>query len=82
VLNAHGVHNVRQEDIQTSEPLVPEPSLVEEEIAIGKLKSYKSPGTDNIPAEYKKQEVKYYVLRYTIYIGPIDKKGDKIYCNT
>jgi hypothetical protein len=30
---------------------VPEPSLVEVEIAIGKLKSYKSLGTDQIPAE-------------------------------
>jgi hypothetical protein len=30
---------------------VPEPSLVEVEIAIGKLKSYKSPSTDQIPAE-------------------------------
>jgi hypothetical protein len=47
----HGVHNVRQKDIQTAEPLVSEPSLVEVEIAIGKLKSYKFPGTDHIPAE-------------------------------
>jgi hypothetical protein len=38
-------------DIHTAEPLVPEPSLDEVEIGIGKLKSYKSPGTDNIPAE-------------------------------
>jgi hypothetical protein len=34
-----------------AEPLVPEPSLVKVEIAIGKLKSYKSPGTDQIPAK-------------------------------
>jgi hypothetical protein len=38
-------------DIHTAEPLVPEPSLVEVEIAIGKLKSYKSPSTDQIPTE-------------------------------
>jgi hypothetical protein len=38
-------------DIHTVEPLIPEPSLVEAEIAIGKLKSYKSPGTDHILAE-------------------------------
>jgi hypothetical protein len=50
VLNVHGVH-VRQMDIHTAEPLVPEPSLVEVEIATGKLKSYKSPGTDQIPTE-------------------------------
>jgi hypothetical protein len=37
--------------IHTAEPLVPEPGPVEVEIAIGKLKSYKSQGTDNIPAE-------------------------------
>jgi hypothetical protein len=41
-------------DIQTAEPLVPEPSLVEVKIAIGKLKTYKSPDTDQIPAEFIK----------------------------
>jgi hypothetical protein len=56
VLNVHGVHDVRQMDIHTAEPLVSEPSLVLVEIAIGKLKSYKSPGTDQIPAELIKAQ--------------------------
>jgi hypothetical protein len=51
VLNVHGVHDVRQMDIHMAEPLVPEPRPVEVEIAIGKLKRYKSPGTDQIPSE-------------------------------
>jgi hypothetical protein len=51
VLNVLEFHDVRQMDIHTAEPLVPEPSLVEVEIAIGKLKSYRSPGTDQIPAD-------------------------------
>jgi hypothetical protein len=38
-------------DIHTAEPLEPEHSLVEVKIVIGKLKRYKSPGTDQIPAE-------------------------------
>jgi hypothetical protein len=38
-------------DIHTAELLMPEPSLIEVEIAVGKLKSYKSQGTDQIPAE-------------------------------
>jgi hypothetical protein len=50
VLNVHGVHDVRQMDIHTAEPLIPEPSLVEVEVAIEKFKSYKSPGADKIPA--------------------------------
>jgi hypothetical protein len=38
-------------DLHTAEPFVTEPSLVKVEVAIGKLKSYKSLGTDQIPAE-------------------------------
>jgi hypothetical protein len=38
-------------DIHTAEPLVLEPSLVKVETAIGKLKSYESPGTDQILAK-------------------------------
>jgi hypothetical protein len=51
VLNVHGVHDVRQMDIHTAELLVPDPALVKVEIVIGKLKSYKSPGIDQILAE-------------------------------
>jgi hypothetical protein len=35
---------------------VPEPKLVEVELAIGKSRSYKSPGTDQVPAELIKAE--------------------------
>jgi hypothetical protein len=37
--------------MHTAEPFVPEPSASEVEVAIGKLKRYKSPGVDQIPAE-------------------------------
>jgi len=47
----HGVKDVGQAEIHTAEPLVPEPSAFEVELAIGKLKSHKSPGIDEIPAE-------------------------------
>jgi hypothetical protein len=65
VLNVHGVHNVRQKDIHMAEPLVPAPSLVEVGIPIGKLKSCKSAGTDQIQVELFNAGVKHYILRYT-----------------
>jgi hypothetical protein len=65
VLNICGIYDVRHMDIHMPEPLVPEPSLVKVETAIGKLRSYKSPGTDQIPGELIKAGVKHYVQRYT-----------------
>jgi sorting nexin-29 len=53
-LNVHGFSDVRQAEIHTAEPLVPEPSALEVELAIEKLKCHKSPGTDQIPAEFIK----------------------------
>jgi hypothetical protein len=51
-LNVHGVSDdVRQIEIHTAEPLVPDPSPFEVETAIAKLKKYKSLGNDKIPAE-------------------------------
>ena len=54
LLNVHGFNDVRQTDIHTAEPLVPEPSASEVDLAIEKLKSHKSPGIDQIPAELVK----------------------------
>jgi hypothetical protein len=51
LLNVHRVSDVRQIKIHTAEPLVPDPGPFEVEIAIAKLKSYQSPGSDQIPAE-------------------------------
>ena len=50
-MNVNGVNDIRQTEIHTAKPLVPEPSAFDVEIAIGKLKRHKSPGTDQIPAE-------------------------------
>jgi hypothetical protein len=42
---------VRQIEIHRAEPLVPKPRSFEVEIAIAKLKKYKSPGSDQSLAE-------------------------------
>ena len=51
LFNVHGVKDVGHAEIHTAEPLVTEPSVSEVELAIDKLKSHKSPGIDQIPAE-------------------------------
>jgi hypothetical protein len=51
LLNVHNVSEVRQIEIRTAEPLVPYPSPSEVEIAIARLKKYKSPGSDQILTE-------------------------------
>jgi hypothetical protein len=51
LLKVHGDNDVKQTEIHTAEALVPEPSAFEVEMAIEKLKRYKSPGIDQIAAE-------------------------------
>jgi hypothetical protein len=53
--------DVRQTEIQTAEPFVPEPSI--SEVAIGKLKRYKSPGADLLPALLIQAGGKHCILR-------------------
>jgi hypothetical protein len=47
----HSVTDIRQIEVHAAEPLVPGPSRLGVEIAIAKLKRYKSPDSDEIPAE-------------------------------
>ncbi|KAJ4430447.1 hypothetical protein ANN_22663 [Periplaneta americana] len=57
LLNVHRPNrNDRDEiEIQTAEPFIPEPTLSEVEIAIENLKKHKSPGIDQIPAEFMQE---------------------------
>jgi hypothetical protein len=50
-LNAHTISDVGHLEIRTGESLVPDPSHFEVEIAVVKMKKYKSPGSEHIPAE-------------------------------
>ena len=63
LLDLRGINDVTQREIRTAEPLVPEPSTFELEMAIEKLKRYKSQGTDQIPAELIKAWYKKFALR-------------------
>jgi hypothetical protein len=48
LLNVHNISDVRQIEVHSAEPLVSGPSCLEVEIAIAKLKKYKSPNSDEI----------------------------------
>ena len=54
LLNVQGIHDVMQTEIQTAQPLMPQPSAFEVDMAIEKLKRHKSSGIDQIPAEFIK----------------------------
>jgi len=63
LLDLRGINDVRQKEIRTAEPLAPEPSIFEREMANVKLKIYKSQGTDQIPIERIKVWCKQFALR-------------------
>ena len=52
MFNIHGVSSVKQTELYTVEPLVHDPNTFEVEMAIEKLKIHKSPGSEQIPAEF------------------------------
>jgi len=51
LLNIQRDNDVRQTEIHTAEQPMPDPSAVEVELAIERVKSHKSPGIDQIPEE-------------------------------
>jgi hypothetical protein len=51
LLNVHNVSDLKHIEVHMAEPLIPRSSRLEVEIAIAKLKKYKSPGSDQILAE-------------------------------
>ena len=64
LFNVHGVKDAGQAEIHTAEPLVPESSVSEVELAIDKLKRHKSPGIDQIPAELIKAGIEQFAWRF------------------
>jgi hypothetical protein len=56
---------IRQTEMHTAEPFVPDPSAAEAEVAIRNLQGYKAPGSDQISAELIQAGGRgYCVLRY------------------
>jgi hypothetical protein len=74
LLNLHGVHDFRQRKVHTAEPLVPESTAFEVEMAIEKLRRHKSRGVYQIAVELIKaggrticSEIHTYLLTYLIH---------------
>ena len=74
LFNVRGVKDAGQAEINTAEPLIPEPSVSEVKLAIDKLNSYKSPGIDQIPAELIKVGSRTICLEISKLITSIWKK--------
>jgi hypothetical protein len=96
LLNVHTVSDVRQIEIQTAGPLLSDSGPFEFEIAVAKLKRYKSPGSDQILAELiqagGETSINSLILRIwnkeelpnqwkESIILPVYKKSDKIDCS-
>jgi len=76
LLSVHGVSDVRQTEIHTTEPLLPEPSAFETEMASEKLRRHKSPAINQIPAELFKQGVERFALEIRKLINSIWNKEE------
>jgi hypothetical protein len=75
-VNVHNVSGVRQREVHIVEPLVPGPSRLEVEIAIATLKKYKSPGSDEIPAELIQTGGEILLSAIHILINSVWNKGE------
>jgi hypothetical protein len=96
LLHVQGPGSIRQTEIHTAEPFVPEPSAAEVEVAIRKIKRYKAPSSDQIPAELIQAGGTLHSAIHIMLIWnkeelhhhwkesnvvPIHKRGDKTDCN-
>jgi hypothetical protein len=50
-LNVQGPGSIKHTEIHTAELFVPEPNAADDQVAIRKMKRYKAPGYDQIPAK-------------------------------
>jgi hypothetical protein len=63
-LIVQGPGSIRQSEIHTEKPFMPEPNAAEVEVAIINLKRYKAPVSDQIPPELIQAGEKHCILRY------------------